>query len=286
MDGSERSAGAVPAAWTLARAFGAEVFYLTVASSPLELEVAVDDCTRWVPRARLRTRLSDDVAGTIVRSGPRDGRAPLRCMASHGRGRLGGYVLGSVTEDVVRRSDKPVVVVGPRFDVTAFARIERLLVCVDGSTESEAVLPTAADWARDLGVGVEIVTVLPETRHFAGGSDLSEGAVLKRLADRFTDRHVRPQWEVVHDDDPAAAIVRYAAQTPGTLVAMQTHGRHGAARLRFGSVAMRVVNHSPVPVLLRGPAQTVDATEPEAEAITLPRPATVRGVTASLAPRP
>jgi nucleotide-binding universal stress UspA family protein len=283
MDGSERSAGAVPAAWTLSRAFGAEVSYLTVASSPLELEVAVDDCTRWVPPARLCTRLSDDVAGAIVRAGRRDRRAPLRCMASRGRGRLGGYVLGSVTEDVVRRSDEPVVVAGPRFDATAFARIKRLLMCVDGSTEFEAILPSAVAWVRDLGVDLEIVTVLPETFHLAD-PDISEAAGVKRLADRFTDRDLRPQWEVLHDDDPAAAIVRYAAQVPGTLVAMQTHGRRGAARLRFGSVAMRVVHYSTSPVLLIGPVQT-DTTVPEAEAATLPRrQATVRGVTAPLAP--
>lgn len=255
LDGSRRSAEATRAGTTLARAFGARTSYLTVVPRPEDLDGAADDGVRWVPRDQLKVHLTSDAPGTILAEHAGDGTA-LRCLASRGRGRVGGAVLGSVAEAVVRRSDGPVVVVGPRFDPTRFRTVERIVACVDGSDASERVLPTVVAWARTLGVDVEIVTVLGPRSAVppAARADTVETAGVEALARRLTDGDVRPGWEVLHDDDPAAAIVRHAADVPGTVVAMHTHGRRGADRLRFGSVAMRVVHDSPAPVLLTGPA--------------------------------
>lgn len=61
-------------------------------------------------------------------------------------------------------------------------------------------------------------------------------------------------WRVLRDDDPSTAIVEHVRQRPGSVVAMHTHGRDGADRLRFGGTTMRVVRHSPAPVLITGPS--------------------------------
>jgi nucleotide-binding universal stress UspA family protein len=45
------------------------------------------------------------------------------------------------------------------------------------------------------------------------------------------------------------AILDYARENPIDLIAMATHGRGGVARMLLGSVADKVVRHSPVPVL-------------------------------------
>jgi nucleotide-binding universal stress UspA family protein len=49
---------------------------------------------------------------------------------------------------------------------------------------------------------------------------------------------------------PAATIVDLVRETPGSLVAMTTHGRSGIGRWILGSVADRVIRHSGVPVLV------------------------------------
>lgn len=53
--------------------------------------------------------------------------------------------------------------------------------------------------------------------------------------------------------DPAAAIVVQAQRAGVDLIIMGTHGRCGLDRALFGSVAERVLKHSPVPVLTVNP---------------------------------
>ena len=57
------------------------------------------------------------------------------------------------------------------------------------------------------------------------------------------------EQRLVHGQ-PAASIVDMAKDTPGSLVAMTTHGRSGVGRWVLGSAADRVVRHSGSPVLL------------------------------------
>jgi nucleotide-binding universal stress UspA family protein len=52
----------------------------------------------------------------------------------------------------------------------------------------------------------------------------------------------------------ADAILNYAKEHQVDLVVMSTHGRSGVSRWVLGSVADRVVRHSPVPVLTVPPA--------------------------------
>jgi nucleotide-binding universal stress UspA family protein len=50
--------------------------------------------------------------------------------------------------------------------------------------------------------------------------------------------------------DPADEIVGLARTLRARYVVVGTHARHGFGRLVLGSVAMRVVRHSPCPVLV------------------------------------
>ena len=53
---------------------------------------------------------------------------------------------------------------------------------------------------------------------------------------------------------PDEAILDYATQNQVELIIMSTHGKSGVSRWAFGSVADRVLRHSPVPVLIAAPA--------------------------------
>lgn len=55
--------------------------------------------------------------------------------------------------------------------------------------------------------------------------------------------------EVVHDD-PHAAIIESAANRACDLIAISSHGRHGFAALILGSVTLKVLTHSTIPVLV------------------------------------
>ncbi len=58
---------------------------------------------------------------------------------------------------------------------------------------------------------------------------------------------------VVAEGMPADAIIDFAGKSQSDLIIMSTHGRSGASRWVFGSVADKVVRSSPVPVLAAPP---------------------------------
>jgi len=49
---------------------------------------------------------------------------------------------------------------------------------------------------------------------------------------------------------PADEILAYAEKNGADLIIMSTHGRSGVSRWLLGSVAERIVRHSPIPVLM------------------------------------
>jgi nucleotide-binding universal stress UspA family protein len=61
-------------------------------------------------------------------------------------------------------------------------------------------------------------------------------------------------WDVLHDDDPVAAIVGHCKAYEGTVPAIATHGRSGAQLVLRGSVALRVAHDCTEPVLVVPPA--------------------------------
>lgn len=179
------------------------------------------------------------------------GNAAL-CMATHGRGRLLSAVMGSVTADVVSRG-RSVVVVGPNA-TSQPARIERVVACLDTSNWSEEALPEAAGWARALSVPLWLVEVIdPSVSAGRTGGDLSESTYVHSVARDLKSAGIELEWETLHDDKPAAAIVRFAGEQPSTLTVLATHGRSGVRRAIAGSVAGAVIHDATGPVLVMRP---------------------------------
>ena len=88
----------------------------------------------------------------------------LVCIASHGRSGVRAALLGSTTEDVLRESPRPVLVVGPRYERRAWRDDEMLVACVDGSAFSEQAI-AAAEWSAVFGLPMWLVQVrAPGTR--------------------------------------------------------------------------------------------------------------------------
>ena len=178
------------------------------------------------------------------------------CMSTHGRSGLGHAVLGSVAEEVLRNSDRPLLLVGPELERRAWESAEwfrggRLIVALDGSARAERIVPIAAEWARLLGLGIELTQVLI-TPLGSGLRDEESGdaehAALEEIAATI-DAATNPACEVLHGPDAAGSLLDHASRAPATLIALTTHGRTGLARVTLGSVAMQVIRRSPCPVL-------------------------------------
>ena len=198
--------------------------------------------------------LNDDVAGAIVAEA---GEHTIVCMRTAGSLLPHHGHFGSIAEEVVRRLDRPVVLVGPKADPSLGRDLGRVIVPVDGSTTSEAALPAAADLATIFGVPLWVVTVISQkdqsrAEAALGGAASAESGYVAGLARDVGREHgMRVEFEVLHIEDPADAILDFAASDG--IVVMTTHGRSGLARLFAGSVTTSVVARAEHPVVVLHP---------------------------------
>ena len=254
IDGAPRALAPLPFAEQLAATWGCplEVVHVTPGDEPAaELES--------VGHAVHRLR-GDEPAAVLVSEARASDPPALLYMASRGRSPVGEALFGAVTGRVIRELHAPLVVTGPGLVApTGPPRVTRMLVCLDGSTTSASILPTARSWADELDLEAILVHVAyPVGDPVAGPPVLPEEtravtAELERTADEWNAAGIDTRWQVMEDTDPASGIVRQAAHRGVDLVAMATHGRTGLERLLVGSVAAAVMRRSPVPVLTLRP---------------------------------
>ncbi|MBI5953244.1 MAG: universal stress protein [Chloroflexi bacterium] len=143
---------------------------------------------------------------------------------------------------------------------------QRILVPLDGSTLSEAVLPHAEKLARALNVEIVLlhVDVSPAPTFDPHESPLEpqpeevkimhadEKHYLKTMCSKLESEGLRATY-LLRDGMVADTILETAEIEQADLIAMSTHGRTGMLRLLLGSVAEQVVHRSKIPVVLIRP---------------------------------
>jgi nucleotide-binding universal stress UspA family protein len=147
---------------------------------------------------------------------------------------------------------------------------QKILVPLDGSELSERSLEHVKAVAAGCRVpetvlfraveplSAETVAALAQ----AGDSVLREAELdnqnkAKKYLDKVRDRLKKGGLAVktVVADGPAAEeILDYAQKNKIDLIVMASHGRSGISRWFFGSVAQKILQHSPVPVLMVTPS--------------------------------
>lgn len=239
---------------------------------PLCVTSVVADAERVEPRrAALQSRLTEQQAEdtsieVVVHVSAKDylgqlaGREAVGlCMMAHGRRPVPEMLIGSVTAGVVRRANRPVYLCGPRFDADSHREVKVLMVCVDGSKLSEAILPHAVALSKRLEARLQLLQVIDTAAAAAvpidgGHADVMESGYVHGLARRLRAEHaVDLDWEVLHGD-PADSIVSYLADCQDTMLAMTTHGRSGLSQVVAGSVSHEVLHEVRCPVAVLRPA--------------------------------
>ncbi|SFU67678.1 universal stress protein [Halomonas korlensis] len=239
---------------------------------PLSITSVVAAEDRVEPRrAALQSRLVDREAEDVIVEvavhesakdylGQLAGRDDVGlCMMAHGRRPVPEMLVGSVTAGVVRRANRPVYLCGPRFDAGSHRQVEVLMVCVDGSALSEAILPHAVELSRRLVARLQLLQVIDTGAAAAvpldgGHADVMESGYVHGLARRLrADHAMEVDWEVLHGD-PADSIVSYLADCQNTMLAMTTHGRSGLSQVIAGSVSHEVLHEARCPVAVLRPA--------------------------------
>jgi nucleotide-binding universal stress UspA family protein len=292
LDGSAFAETALDAALLVARAAGAELHLVQVhewrmppidsqiwleADPELEARMRADEerylaaiASRCGSHAGIRAtaELLDGSVVDALAAYASDADIDLVVMTTHGRGGISRVWLGSIADALVRACDRPILLLRPvEAGDTARPAVapKRVLVPLDGSEHSEAVLDHAMAMARCFDAHFALLHTLPVLTPGAG-SGLRPMAVettreQRRIANGYMDeiaaglrRHGFVVDTIVRDHAvPALAILDEAARSPGTLIAMATHGRGGWSRIALGSVADKVLRAAAAPVLLYRP---------------------------------
>jgi len=177
---------------------------------------------RWLPAETLIEHARDAAAGLLV-------------VGQHG-GRAGRLLLGSVSAEVARDAEAPVVVV--RGERPSPPR--RVLLAVDGSQPAQRAAAAVARWMPRAAI------LAVHLRH--GEPELELGAATRALvaAGLAADRI---EWRV-SDGPPAPALLAIAADEAVDLVAAGRRGRTAWRERLLGGVSEKLLQLAPCPVLV------------------------------------
>lgn len=264
MDGSEASERALDVAIPIARHLASTLRIVSYADRELldRMEADINQALGRRDTEGLTVEISVETPSVKVSEMLIDQvrRHPgtLLCLSTHGRGRS-ELLTGSVANDVLRQITSAVLLIGPKCDTDSFLLSGRVVLPADGSVVSESVVPVATAWAIIMHAPVEVLSVLdPKMANMAATThgDLTETTYTHRLAKQIGDDLGRTvDYDVLHDKNPAPAIIDHIRDEPVGIVAMATHGATGLARLTVGSVTSEIVRSSPVPVLTIRPPE-------------------------------
>ena len=189
--------------------------------------------------------------------------ADLLVMGTHGRSGFERLLLGSVTEQVLRKAPCPILTVPPHAPATAPAEVafKQILCPMDFSPSALQALGVALDLARQANGAVTVLHVIewlaeeeprahahfnvPEyRRHLIEDAHERMQALLAEEA--------RPRCEikdVVVIGRAYREILRIAAAKETDLIVMGVQGRGGVGLTLFGSTTQQVVRAATCPVL-------------------------------------
>jgi nucleotide-binding universal stress UspA family protein len=291
VDGSPGSRAALIHAFTTAAQRGADLDVVSscpvnlVWTGGLPLEIPDTEAIRLETESRVRSvvdevRSDQSIAGTpgmdavVVRVVVTETRAvpallkqsqhaDLLVVGSRGRGEMRSALLGSVALHCVSHARCPVMVVHP---AAAVAGLPRVVVGVDGSTESRAALVAALQEADRTEAEVEVVAAYFPTDYWTDATMVLVQSVeairadLQRRTDELVADVVREQTaagvtarvRTTIQEGPAAEVLLQRAHDAQLLV-VGSRGRGAIRGLLLGSVALHCAMHALGPVMLVRP---------------------------------
>jgi len=184
----------------------------------------------------------------------------LVVMATHGREGASRYLLGSVSEKVVRLSSVPVLTARMQPDETLEFPYENILIPTDGSTAATNAAEYIVDLAASLDATVHVLSVVDDS---ALGSDVRSTISGKESEQAATDavetvvseaetHGVTNTIRHIEHGAPAEVILDCIESNDIHAVGMGTTGRRGTDRILLGSVAEKTVRSASVPVITVG----------------------------------
>lgn len=258
LDGSAFAVRAMPFAVDAAERFGARLVLVGSRVGAVDPEetraylrtIAVE---HGHPEAECLV-VTDRTAAPAVSIVAGEDRGALVVMASHGRGAVSHFVLGSVTEQLLAQHAGPVLVVGPGVADDPDGRVGHgpILLGIDEHETDDGRISMAAVCAATADAPIEMVSIVNPVRAH-NPSPAEHARVAARVAALAGAVDIPVTSVFIEHHDRANELAARARETASSLVVIGTHSPTGVERVVAGNVAMRVVHLAPCPVLVVSP---------------------------------
>jgi nucleotide-binding universal stress UspA family protein len=191
----------------------------------------------------------------------------LIIMASHGHSGIIPWAKGGMASKVIQATGVPLLLIKAtktRAKTKEKRLISRILLCLDGSQAGEAAITLVKEFKSRLGAEVILLEVVPEGRHIRtiGGLDYilypeqeieTSKAEAKEYLDKVYKRLQGGKGELrveIRLGDVNKEILNLARKERASLIAISSHGHSGMTKWVFGSTAQKIIEDSPIPVLV------------------------------------
>ncbi|MBI5375670.1 MAG: universal stress protein [Candidatus Schekmanbacteria bacterium] len=146
-------------------------------------------------------------------------------------------MLGSITETVVRKCPKPVLLTPGEF-----RDIRKALLCYDGSNYAGQAMQTAAEFASQTGISLTILNA---------GKDKEEGMRTLNEAKKYFESYSINSEFVFVEGHANEAIVDYSKKNGIDLIFMGAYGHSRIIEMVIGSTTEYVLRNTDCAVLVR-----------------------------------
>lgn len=278
-DGSPAATRATDHALSLAEFFDADIHALGVvdlqqAAGPFDaggidrdfvdrLQSAVEDDvgnigSRWANPERFHDAIDEGTPSNVILAYVKEFDIDLIAMGTHGRTGLRRFVLGSVTEHVLRETPVPVLATRATEEPPTLP-YRNVLVPTDGSDCAAGAVDHAVAIAGACEAKLHALNVVDDAAIMGSpGGALPAGYLdtLESMGEETTDVLAETAREegigveaAVERGRPADGIGSYGQENDIDLVVMGTHGRSGIERFLLGSTTEKVIRRGSFPVL-------------------------------------
>jgi nucleotide-binding universal stress UspA family protein len=226
----------------------------------------LETLARTFPNGMVRCRVEQGRPEDVIIDAAAVHKDTLIAMATHGRSGVSRWLVGSVTEKVMRGTVNPLLVVHARRNLKteALASLSSVIVPLDGSEMAESVLSPVAALAMALSLQVILLQAYALPAATYGGDDYyvpnyielkdqiknESDSYLSSKATSLRAQGVANVSTVAIEGSAADAIISLSHATLDNLVALSSHSHSGLQRWVLGSVTEKVVRHCEDPVLV------------------------------------
>ena len=300
LDGSELAGRALPYAKELANHLGSEVILINVMGSNdnpdnpehrvylnnkvATMEQVIKKSSALPPGEKVKVT-SAIIGSSGILTHPAEEildyaekeHVSLIVMATHGRTGIKRWALGSTADKVARASQCPILLIRANIDAPKNVHLDKILVTLDGSEKSEAVLPHIEYTAPKFKSEINLLNVVEPPYHISiyqgvgyyGGSGIikvpyteeeikpakvAAEEYLQKVSGKLIAEGIKTSYKV-RVGSASEEIIKAEGEIGVDMVAMSTHGHSGFGRWDHGSIADKVLHAGNTPLLLVRPHQ-------------------------------